>query len=41
VAIKIAVPNPELTIAPGMTAKVLLSPAQLNARIYPEKLAGG
>jgi multidrug efflux pump subunit AcrA (membrane-fusion protein) len=40
VAIKIAVPNPELTITPGMTAKVLLSPAQLNRKvIYPNKLA--
>jgi HlyD family secretion protein len=42
VAIKIAVPNPELTITPGMTAKVLLSPMQLKRKvIYPEKLAGG
>jgi HlyD family secretion protein len=42
VAIKISVANPELTITPGMTAKVLLSPAELKRRvIYPEKLAGG
>jgi HlyD family secretion protein len=42
VAIKISVANPELTITPGMTAKVLLSPAQLKRRvIYPDKLAGG
>jgi multidrug resistance efflux pump len=41
VALKIAVPNPELTITPGMTAKVLLSPAQLKRKmIYPTKLAG-
>jgi HlyD family secretion protein len=41
VALKIAVPNPELTLTPGMTAKVLLSPAQLKRKnIYPEKLAG-
>lgn len=42
VALKIAVPNPELTITPGMTAKVLLSPAQLKRKVlYPNKLAGG
>ena len=42
VAIKISVANPELTITPGMTAKVLLSPADLKRKvIYPEKLAGG
>jgi len=42
VAIKISVANPELTITPGMTAKVLLSPAELKRKvIYPEKLAGG
>jgi HlyD family secretion protein len=42
VAIKIAVPNPELAITPGMTAKVLLSPTQLKSKgIYAEKLAGG
>src|ERR1700730_13337670 len=42
VAIKISVANPELTITPGMTANVLLSPAELKRRvIYPEKLAGG
>jgi HlyD family secretion protein len=42
VALKIAVPNPELTLTPGMTAKVLLSPDQLKRKnIYPEKLAGG
>jgi HlyD family secretion protein len=41
VALKIAVANPELTITPGMTAKVLLNPAQLKRKIiYPEKLAG-
>jgi HlyD family secretion protein len=41
VALKIAVPNPGLTITPGMTAKVLLNPAQLKRKIvYPEKLAG-
>jgi HlyD family secretion protein len=40
VAIKIAVPNPELRITPGMTAKVLLSPEQLKRKvIYPNKLA--
>lgn len=42
VTIKIAVPNPELTITPGMTAKVLLSAEQLKRKVvYPEKLAGG
>jgi HlyD family secretion protein len=42
VAIKISVTNPELTITPGMTAKVLLSPAELKPKvILPEKLAGG
>ncbi len=42
VAIKISIANPELTITPGMTAKVLLSPAELNRKvIYPQKLAGG
>jgi HlyD family secretion protein len=42
VAIKISVANPELTITPGMTAKLLLSPADLKRKvIYPEKLAGG
>ena len=42
VALKIAVPNPELALTPGMTAKVLLNPAQLKRKnIYPEKLAGG
>jgi hypothetical protein len=41
VSLKIAVPNLALTITPGMTAKVLLSPAQLKRKIiYPEKLAG-
>jgi len=41
VALKIAVPNPELTLTPGMTAKVLLNPAQLKRKIiYAEKLAG-
>jgi len=41
VAIKISVANPELTITPGMTAKVLLSPAKLKRKIIdPEKLAG-
>jgi len=40
VSLKIAVPNPDLTITPGMTAKVLLNPAQLKARIVvPAKLA--
>ena len=39
VSIKIAVPNPELTITPGMTAKVLLTPEQLNRKlVYPERL---
>ena len=42
VALKISVPNPGLTITPGMTAKVLLSPAELKRKVvYPEKLAGG
>jgi multidrug resistance efflux pump len=42
VAIKISVANPELTITPGMTAKVLLSPAELKRRVIsPENLAGG
>ena len=42
VAIKIGVPNPQLIITPGMTAKVLLNAAQLKRKIiYPEKLAGG
>ncbi len=42
VAIKISVANPELNITPGMTAKVLLSSAELKRKvIYPEKLAGG
>jgi hypothetical protein len=42
VAIKISVANPELTITPGMTAKVLLNQAELKRKvIYPEKLAGG
>jgi HlyD family secretion protein len=41
-AIKISVANPELTITPGMTAKVLLSPAELKRKVIsPEKLAGG
>jgi hypothetical protein len=41
VALKIAVANRELTITPGMTAKVLLNPAQLKRKIiYAEKLAG-
>jgi HlyD family secretion protein len=41
VAVKIAVPNPELMITPGMTAKVLLTPAQLKKAVYPNKLASG
>jgi HlyD family secretion protein len=42
VAIKVSVANPELTITPGMTAKVRLSSAELKRKvIYPEKLAGG
>ncbi len=42
VAIKISVANPELTITPGMTAKVLLSPEELKRKVIsPEKLAGG
>jgi HlyD family secretion protein len=42
VAIKISVANPELTVTPGMTAKLLLSPAEIRRKvIYPEKLAGG
>ncbi|MBV8377317.1 MAG: HlyD family secretion protein [Verrucomicrobia bacterium] len=41
VALKISVANPELTVTPGMTAKVLLSLAELKRKvIYPEKLAG-
>jgi HlyD family secretion protein len=41
VALKIAVPNPELTVTPGMTAKLLLNPEQLKRKITtPEKLAG-
>jgi HlyD family secretion protein len=41
VAIKISVANPELTITPGMTVKVLLNQAELKRKvIYPEKLAG-
>jgi HlyD family secretion protein len=39
VSIKISVPNPELTITPGMTAKVLLTPDQLNrSLVNPERL---
>ena len=42
VAIKISVANPELTITPGMTAKVLLSPAELKRKVISaKKLAGG
>jgi HlyD family secretion protein len=42
VSIKISVPNPDLAITPGMTAKLLLSPAELKRKAnYPEKLAGG
>jgi hypothetical protein len=42
VALKISVPNPGLTITPGMTAKVLFSPAELKRKVvYPEKLADG
>jgi HlyD family secretion protein len=42
VAIKISVANPELTITPGMTAKVLLSPAELERKVIStNKLAGG
>jgi HlyD family secretion protein len=41
VSLKIAVPNPDLSITPGMTAKVLLHPTQLKARsVAPTKLAG-
>jgi HlyD family secretion protein len=41
VSLKIAVPNPDLTITPGMTAKVLLNPGLLKARgVAPAKLAG-
>jgi len=41
VAIKISVANPGLTITPGMTAKVLLSSAELKRKaVSPEKLAG-
>ena len=41
VAIKISVANLGLTITPGMTAKVLLSPAELKRKaVAPEKLAG-
>jgi len=41
VAIKISVVNPGLTITPGMTAKVLLSSAELKRKaVSPEKLAG-
>jgi len=42
VARKISIANRELTITPGMTAKVLLSPTELKRKvIYPQKLAGG
>jgi multidrug efflux pump subunit AcrA (membrane-fusion protein) len=41
ISLKIAMPNPELTLTPGMTAKVLLDAAQLKRKnTYPEKLAG-
>jgi HlyD family secretion protein len=41
VALKIAVPNPELIVTPGMTAKLLLNPTQLKRKITSaEKLAG-
>jgi multidrug resistance efflux pump len=33
VSIKIAVPNPDLAITPGMTAKVLLTPEQLGTKV--------
>src|SRR3984957_4801707 len=36
VSIKISVPNPDLAITPGMTAKLLLSPAELKRKAnYP------
>ena len=41
VAIKISVANPELTITPGMTAKVLLSPAELKAQGDLSRKIGG
>jgi HlyD family secretion protein len=42
VAIKIGVPNPQLAITPGMTAKVLLSPRQLKRKVSDSgKLADG
>ena len=41
VSLKIAVPNPDLTLTPGMTAKVLLNPAPLKVKmVVPAKLPG-
>jgi HlyD family secretion protein len=41
VALKISVPNPGLTLTPGMTAKVLFNRAELRRKVaYPENLAG-
>jgi HlyD family secretion protein len=37
VSIKISVPNPELKITPGMSAKVLITPEQLSHKMVPSE----
>jgi len=38
VSIKIAVPNPDLTITPGMSARVVLTPEQLKPAAPPPNI---